>query len=423
MNYCGFIIGAGILTYILFFWLGRLQEIHANKKWVPTLDPDLAVTLPKRLPLISVLVPAHNEEKVIEFCLKSIINQDYENIEVICVDDRSTDKTALLVEKLFENRENCRLVSINKRLEGWTGKCHALDVASRYAKGEWLAFIDADSSLHPKALKLCLNEALKRKINLITLTPKFILGSFWEKAVQPTLASMTAILFPLSLVNDPKSPVATANGMFFLVSRKAYDKIGGHKNVKDLAVEDIGIGKRIKAAGLGLLFANGRKILFTRMYTGCSEVLRGWTRILSAAMNYKVSTVMKYLPMHIMVSFPCFIVALYLYTAPAQELIPNSWFTLPLACLFAMIIAPFRFFDELGLPRRYSTYVIVGNLTLIMVHVIILKKILCRDALQWRGETYSGTRYQPKSLDPPSTELWISRTAKRLPEELDIATK
>lgn len=410
----GFGLGVAVLTYILFFWLTRLHEIRQNEKWVPILDPQSEVKLPKELPLISVLVPAHNEEKAIEQCLRSIIDQDYPNLEIICVDDRSTDRTVEVVSRLFAGRGNCRLISIDRRLEGWTGKCHALHVASTYAKGAWLAFLDADSSLHPGALKQCLNEVLKRKIGFITLTPKFILGSFWEKAIQPTLASMAAILFPLDQVNDPKSPVATANGMFFMISRRAYDKIGGHENVKDLAVEDIGIGKRIKAAGLGLLFANGRKLLFTRMYCGFDEVIKGWTRILSAAMNYRLSTVIKYLPMHILVSLPCFILGLSLYMSQAPEMIPMFWFGLPMACCLAMTVASVRFFDLMGLPRHYSLYLTIGNLTLIAVHLIILKKILCNDALQWRGETYNTTRYQPKYLDPPAQELWDTRSSKKI---------
>lgn len=414
MDNFDFAFGIAVLTYILFFWLMRLYELRENEKWVPILDPEAEVKLPKDLPLISVLVPAHNEEHAIEQCLNSVLGQDYPNLEVICVDDRSTDATASLVSRLFENRLNCRLISLDHRLDGWTGKCHALHVASKCARGSWLAFLDADSNLHPSALKQCFNEVLKRKINFITLTPKFILGSFWEKAIQPTLASMAPILFPLSQVNNPRSPVATANGMFFMVSRKAYDKIGGHEKVKGLAVEDIGIGKRIKAAGLGLLFANGQKLLSTRMYSGLNEVIRGWTRILSAAMNYRMSTVLKYLPMHIMVSLPFFLFAMSLYMTQAREIIPYFWFFLPLACCVAMTFASIKFFDQLGLPRYYSLYMTIGNLTLIMTHLIIVKKILCKDALQWRGETYNTTRYQPKFLEPPTEETWETRSSKKL---------
>ncbi len=416
MEHSGFIAGAILLTYILVFWIARIHEIRENDRCVPLLYPREGVTLPDNPPLISVLVPAHNEEKVIEKCLKSILAQDYSNLELICVDDRSTDRTGLLVQKLFENRSNCRLVTVKKRLEGWTGKCHALDVASKLARGEWLAFLDADSSLHPKALRICLDEALERRVNLITLTPKFLLGSFWEKAIQPTLASMAAIMFPLAQVNNPDSPVATANGMFFMLTRKAYDRIGGHKNVRDLAVEDIGIGKRVKAAGLGLVFANGQHLLTTRMYSNFAEVFMGWTRILSAAMNYRVSTALKFLAMHILVSLPCLILALILYSVPAREFMPHSWFVLPFACIFAITTASARFFDQLGLPRRYSAYIVLGNLALILMHLTIVKKILFQDALHWRGETYCNTRYQPKSLDPASSEAWNSRHSERLPD-------
>ncbi|MFH0960863.1 MAG: glycosyltransferase family 2 protein [Pseudomonadota bacterium] len=350
-------------------------------------------------------MPAHNEEKMIKTCLESVIAQDYENLEIICVNDRSTDKTAEIVADLFHGRSNCKLISINDRPSGWTGKCNALHEGVQHSSGDWLAFLDADSRLHMSALRQCLDEALKRKINLVTLTPKFQLETFWEKALVPTFAAMAAIIFPLAKVNNPNSPVATANGMFFIISRFAYEKIGGHCNVKDLAVEDIGIGKRIKAAGMGLLFANGRNLLSTRMYSDFSQIVHGWTRILCAAMNYKISTVLRYLAMHILVSLPSFVLAVYLFAKPAMELWPNFWFVLPLVCGAQMVLTPCLFPDQLGAPRKYSVYIILGNLMLVWIFLVMLKKILFRDALQWRGTTYSYTRYQPKRLDPSQLEI------------------
>jgi len=384
----------------MFFWSARMRQIMDNTIWVPVLDPKKNTSLPKSPPLVSVIVPAHNEQNLIGVCLKSILVQDYPNVEVICVDDRSSDRTAEIAGGLFQGRSNCKLVSIRERLTGWTGKCNALHEGVKHASGEWLAFLDADSSLHRSALRHCLDEALRRKINLVTLSPQFIFKTFWEKALVPTFAAMAAILFPLAKVNDPRSPVATANGMFLIVSRFAYEKIGGHCDVKNLAVEDIGIGKRVKAAGLGILFANGRNLLQTKMYSGIREVLDGWTRILSAAMNYRLSTVLKYLSMHILVSLPSFALATLLYTKSAMELWPTLWFLLPLACLIQMTITSNLFFDQLALPRKFSIYVALGNLMLIWIFAVILKKILCKDALQWRGTIYQHTRYQPKCLEP-----------------------
>jgi chlorobactene glucosyltransferase len=400
LNYISLALGTAILLYIVYFWSMRMREITDSWRWVPVLDPNNDTSLPKSPPRISVMVPANNEEALIGTSLRSILDQDYPNLEIICVDDRSTDRTAEIVGKLFEGRTNCHLVSITERRVGWTGKSHALYEGAKYASGEWLAFLDADSSLHKAALRQCLHEAIQRKINFVTLSPKFILNTFWEKALIPIFAAMSAILFPLAKVNDPGSPVATANGMFFLISRMAYERIGGHCSVKDLAVEDIGIGKRVKATGLGILFANGRNLLQTKMYSSFREVLNGWTRILAGSMNYKLSTVLKHLCVHISVSLPSFALGTFLYTESAMELWPSLWFLLPLACLLQLVLIPWFFLDQAGLPKKYLVYFSLGNLMLIWIFVVVIKKIIFRDALQWRGTTYNRTRYQSKTLDP-----------------------
>jgi chlorobactene glucosyltransferase len=235
---------------------------------------------------------------------------------------------------------------------------------------------------------------------MLTLSPKFIMRTFWEKALQPAFAAMSCILFPLGRINDPSSPVASANGMFYMISRHAYNKIGGHEAVKGLAVEDIGIGKRVKASGLGLLFANGKQVLKTRMYCGLGETVRGWTRILSASMNYQLTTVLKYLMVHILVGFPVLLLAFWIYASRASYLWPNSWFLLPMVCLLEMSIASPLYCMQLGVSKKYSVLLILGNLMLVWVFLVIAKKILFNEALQWRGTTYLSNRYQPTMLDP-----------------------
>jgi len=194
--------------------------------------------------------------------------------------------------------------------------------------------------------------------------------------------------------------VASANGMFYLISRSAYERIDGHAAVRDLAVEDIGIGKRVKAAGLGLIFANGRHLLQTRMYTDLSGTVRGWARILSAAMNYEPSAVLKYLVMHILLSFPVLAAALYFYTWESVLLWPSSWPILPVLCLTQLCLIPPLFCVQLGIPPRCAALLFLGNLALICVFVLILKRIVRQDALQWRGTTYPESRHQPTNLDP-----------------------
>ena len=416
MTYLALALATAVLLFEGYFWTLRLRDALKSLHWVPVLDPDKNLPLLAEPPLISVIVPAHNEQSTIRECLKSVLTQDYPRFELILVDDRSEDLTASIAKSLPGKQENFRIISVGELPPGWTGKCHALDVGVGYASGEWLAFLDADSRLHKSALRLCYYEAVRRSANMVTLSPRFILKTFWEKALQPVFAAMTCILYPLGLVNDPASPVASANGMFYMISRSAYEKIGGHREVRDLAVEDIGIGKRIKAAGLGLLFANGKNVLQTRMYTTFREIVRGWTRILSASMNYEMPTVLRYLWAHILVSFPVMAASFYFYISAAREIWPGAWFLLPSVCAIEMCVVSSWFCAQMGVPKKYSSLFILGNLMLIWVFLVIVKKILWKDALQWRGTTYHASRYEPTTLDPVASEAFSASSGSVLRE-------
>ena len=393
-------LAVAVLLFQIYFWTVGLRGLLQSVLWGPRIRPGGNRGSSEDFPLISVIVPAHNEQSTIEECLRSVLEQDYPCYELILVDDRSEDLTASIASDLARNRSNFKIITVRKLAHGWTGKCHALDAGVRHASGEWLAFLDADSSLDSSALRQCYQAALKHSVAMVTLSPKFILKTFWEKALQPAFAVASSILFPLPKVNDPASPVASANGMFFLISRHAYDKIGGHQGVKGLAVEDIGIGKRVKAAGLGLLFANGRFLLRTRMYTGFRATLDGWTRILSASMNYRVATVVRHLAIHILMSPFAAAFALYIFVPAAQRFFPHTWFVLPLILAAELLVIPPWFCSQLGIAKKYCVLMCLGNLFLIWTFTVMIKKILMKDALQWRGTTYETHLYQPTALNP-----------------------
>jgi len=394
-----------VLLFAVVFWSIRLRDLVKGLRTVPEIDPERYVGLPEDAPLISVIVPAHNEEAFIKDCLESVLAQDYPNFELICVDDRSEDRTVQIVRSVFQhhNHKRCRLLSVTDLPSGWTGKCHALNTAVAHARGQWLAFLDSDSTLGKSALRQCYHEASIHGVNLVSLTPRFLMRTFWEKVLQPTFGAMCCMLFPLGKVNDPSSDVAFANGMFYMISRPAYERIGGHRVVRNLAVEDVGIGKMVKALGLGILMANGCRIMQTRMYTNFHDIVKGWTRILSASMNYELPTAIKCLSVHTLMSFPVLVAVLYIYVPTAMELWPYYWFIPVLVCGVQMVVVPSVFYSSWGLPRRRSACLILGNLVLIWVLAVIVKKIVCKDCLQWRGTTYFSSLYEPRNLDlePP----------------------
>ncbi len=405
-------VAVAVLLFQIYFWAVGLRGLLQTRLWVPSIRPGGKRNSSEDFPLISVIVPAHNEQATIKECLLSVLEQDYPSYELILVNDRSEDLTASIVSDMAGADLISESSPYGNCLQGWTGKCHALNAGVKHASGEWLAFLDADSSLESSALRQCHQTALKHKVNMVTLSPKFILKTFWEKALQPAFAVASSVLFPLPKVNDPASPVASANGMFFLISRYAYDKIGGHHDVKGLAVEDIGIGKRVKASGLGLLFANGRYLLRTRMYTGFRATLDGWTRILSGSMNYKVATAVRHLAIHLLMSPFAAVFALYMFVPAAQRLFPNTWFVLPLIFAMELLVFPPWFCSQLGISKKYCVLMWLGNLFLIWVFLVIIKKILMKDALQWRGTTYETHLYQPTALDPVISSRETSSAGK-----------
>ncbi|HSO11403.1 MAG TPA: glycosyltransferase [Anaerolineales bacterium] len=233
---------------------------------------------PSDPPLISVCVPARNEERNIRACVEAILNQDYPNFEIIVLDDRSTDSTPQILAHIASRDSRLRPISGSNLPAGWAGKPHALYQASAFARGEWLCFIDADTFLTPDALSSCHAKALETKADMFTIMTFQILGSFWEKTIMPLVMTALSVGFSPHKVNDPKRKDAIANGQFILIKRSIYDVIGGHESVKNSVVEDKAISERVKWNGHRLVVADGTKVAKTRMYTSLSEMWEGWTK-------------------------------------------------------------------------------------------------------------------------------------------------
>lgn len=146
----------------------------------------------------------------------------------------------------------------------------------------------------------------------------------------------------------------------------------------------------------------------TRMYNDFNETVCGWIRILSASMNYELLPTIKYLCVHILVSFPFLATALYIYICNSRTFGTGTWFFLPAICIFGMSVASSLFCSQIGAPKKYAVLLIIGNLMLIYVFLIILKKVLLNEPLQWRGTTYGLNRYEPTVLDPTASRRGYS---------------
>jgi cellulose synthase/poly-beta-1,6-N-acetylglucosamine synthase-like glycosyltransferase len=230
-------------------------------------------------PLVSAILPAKDEEAYLAVCLRSICNLTYSNLEILVVDDRSTDRTGEIARKIASTDQRVRVITIDELPTGWTGKTHALDHAAHLARGQWLLFADADTIHAPDSLGIMMEYARSQQAVLVSLLPELRCESFWELLMQPIAAITLMQSFPLHKLNNDRSNLAFANGQYILIERTAYDAAGGHQAVRDRFVEDIALAQRVKALGLPIRVALARGIVSCRMYASFAQLIRGWSRI------------------------------------------------------------------------------------------------------------------------------------------------
>jgi glycosyltransferase involved in cell wall biosynthesis len=228
-------------------------------------------------PDVSVLVPARNEESCLRDCLQSLVSQSGVAFELILVDDHSTDRTA----EIAHSFPRVKIVPADPLPAGWCGKQNALNSGVREARGRWLLFTDADTVHAPDSLRRALDEALQHGVALLSYSPEQELHTLWERAVMPVIFAELARAYPLQQVSDPQSPIAAANGQYLLITREAYDAVGGHAAVRSSLLEDVELARAVKQSGRAIRFRFGRGLVRTRMYRSFRAMFEGWNKNLA----------------------------------------------------------------------------------------------------------------------------------------------
>lgn len=226
-------------------------------------------------PHISVLIPARNEAAGIGQTLAGLAAQTYPAFDVLVVDDDSSDGTAEVARRFGGSLSALDVLAGMPLPAGWAGKCWACWQASERSRGEWLLFLDADVVPQPGLLAALLERATAVGADLVTLMPLVRLGSWPEKLALPAFGSILYGLYPPALVSNPASGVGFANGQCIFVRRAAYEAAGGHRAVRHSVLEDVELGRSVRAAGYRLHAALAPDLLEVRMYTGWSSVVEG----------------------------------------------------------------------------------------------------------------------------------------------------
>lgn len=274
-----------VTSLSLLFWLLTVMALMDNYEKEPKIRQLTGVPSGQDLPLVSVIVPARNEEARIAGCLEAVLGQDYPRFEVVVVDDRSEDRTAALVEEIAGRDGRVRLVRGKPLPPGWAGKCHAIHQGVEAAAGSWLLMLDTDTYLKPGCLTAAISDAIGRQADLYTLIFEAQCQSFWEKVVQPLFFQFIIMALPLHKINDPRFKEAAAPGPFLLFRRSAYEAIGGHAGMKDEVVEDLKLAQRIKEQGYRLSVVNAVPLVVSRRRIGLKEIWHGWSRVFYTGLN------------------------------------------------------------------------------------------------------------------------------------------
>jgi len=228
-------------------------------------------------PIISIIVPARNEEACLGTCIESLVAQTGVAFEIIVVDDHSTDRT----REIAASFPSVRVIEAGSLPDGWTGKNNAVATGVGSARGEWLLFTDADTVHLPGSLARALKEAQENNADLLSYSPEQIAVTFWEMAVLPVVFAELVRQYPPSKVSDPNSSAVAANGQYILVSRETYDAVGGHTAIAGNILEDVALAHAVKASGRKIRFRYAADAVRTRMYRNFRQLRDGWTKNLA----------------------------------------------------------------------------------------------------------------------------------------------
>ena len=277
------IIAAGLVSFVLnlIFNLRTLKRPHSD-----------SIT-PEPAPLVSVLIPARDEEANIEACLESLQKQDYPNFEVLVLDDNSSDNTANIVERIVATDNRIQLFRGELLPEGWAGKPFACYQLARKARGSWLLFVDADTIHARHMLRSVLVLALRLRTSMLSGFPRQLAASLPQKIAIPVLYFVIMSWFPLWWLHRSKQPKPSlAIGQFLLFPREEYWRIGGHKAVKSRILEDVWLGVEINRHGGRHIAIDLSPVVSCNMYQSVGAMWEGFIKwIYSVAALSRVALV------------------------------------------------------------------------------------------------------------------------------------
>ena len=283
-------LGIALFGSIALFWLTyglRVAYGAIRLPWVRDFSPAPDAECPR----ISVLFTARDEEEKLPAALRTLMEIDYPDFEVIAVDDRSEDRTGQILDAFASAYPRLRVVHVDQLPEGWLGKPHGLQKAYDASSGEWLLFTDADVRFEPDVLRRAISLQKAHNLDHLTLLGDVEMVGFWETV----LVTFFGLGFHLgtdpSQAANPRSFRYVGVGAFQLLRRSAYEASGTHRRLAMEVVDDMKLGKIVKRAGFRSGCAEAQHLVAVRWHAGVGNLVRGVTKNFFAGAGYDLRLV------------------------------------------------------------------------------------------------------------------------------------
>jgi cellulose synthase/poly-beta-1,6-N-acetylglucosamine synthase-like glycosyltransferase len=262
--------------------------------------PDLTRTIDacpssQPLPALSVIVPARNEAAGIAATLRSLLAAERVDLQILAINDRSTDQTGAIMDDLAEGLagekgaagKTLQILHVTELPPGWLGKTHAMALAAQLATGEWLLFTDGDVVFRPDALRRALEYAVTNGADHMVLLPTVLLRSWGERMMISFLQALSVCGLRLWQVSDRGARDAIGVGAFNLIRRPVYEALGGWEGLRMEILEDLALGRRVKSRGFAQRVALGRDLVGVRWAEGAFGVVENLTKNLFALFRFR----------------------------------------------------------------------------------------------------------------------------------------
>lgn len=372
---------AALAWLVAAVWLWRALPALKMLPRVPNLLDEKYATIDMvSLPSLTVIVPAKDEALAIENCLQSLLVSDYSNLRIVAVDDRSTDTTGDLMDRMaVEPDSRLRVLHVRELPEGWLGKPHAMALAAADAESDWLLFTDGDVIFAPNALSRAIAFATESHADHVVLYPTLILHGWTERMLIAFFQSVSALAGRPWKIPDPRAPRDYIGvGAFNMIRRSVYEALGGYSDLRMEVLEDMRLGFKVKREGYAQRVAFGKDLVRIRWAESARGILNNLSKNMYAVFRFR--------PLVVCGAFVGLALICMTPFAALGFSGPARWAgVVTLTCLLLLNL---RYWPMTRLSPAYLALFPVATLLFLWTLLRSMVQVLWRGGVLWRGTLY-----------------------------------